>query len=358
MAAKLQVLYQHGMEKPLSPEKQTPHAAMGDDHSKNIHQIVKGLYRAIQYYAQLKDFTTAERLREKLIKIAPTATHEIFQSFEIIEKEKIAAMDLEKIKPWAELFNSFTPGEAAAFYFGLKSTLAKPNQRIFKQGECDDRLFFIESGMLKQSYFDSQDKKNVTLATLQKGDVCGAEAFFTSMPHTTSLIALENSQISFLEKKTYQHIKTGYPAIDPKLMLFCEKNQKKVQHRNIQMIERRAHERHAVTLKAALQRMDAQGRPLPPVIPATVSDISVGGMCVTVPNMGIGTAANFHQSSVRVTLSYEKHFLTYELTKEAKVVHVRMLPLGDCCLHLQFATPVDESKILEIATQTNITAYL
>lgn len=360
MAAQLQVICNDPPEDRSQPEIVKPGTGFIEKFAKgkSVDEVVKVLYNGIVRYAGLKEFLKAEQLRDKLTEVAPIAIQEIVNASEIIEKEKIAAMQFEKIKPWAELFNAFTSGEAASLYFVLKFVSVKKHQKIFKQGECDNRLFFIESGAFKLSYYDSQMKKNIVFAQLRKGDTCGAEAFFTYTPHTTTLTALEDSTISYLEKKAYQKLKSDYPAIEPKLICFCEKNQKKVQAQNPQNMERRAHQRYQISLKGLLQRIDDRGNLLPQSLTVTVLDISVGGVCLMARNMGIGDAANYHQSTVQVTISYQKHFITYDITKVATVVSVRLLPFGECSVHLEFKTPLEEAKIIEIAKYTNIPTYL
>ena len=140
-------------------------------HGKSEAEVVKAFYNGIVRYAGRRDFAKAEQLRETMIEVVPNAIAEIVKSGEIIENEKTAAMDFEKIKPWASLFNKFTPTEAIEFYYTLKTMTAKAHQRIFQQGDCDNRLYFIESGKLKLSCFDKQIKKNVVFSNLAKGDI-------------------------------------------------------------------------------------------------------------------------------------------------------------------------------------------
>lgn len=90
-------------------------------------------------------------------------------------------MDDEENRPCAELLNSLTPDEASAFLAKLHNVQVKARQRIFQQGECDSRLIFIESGHFKLSYWDNLKKKNVVFTHLSKGDICGAETFFSTL---------------------------------------------------------------------------------------------------------------------------------------------------------------------------------
>jgi CRP-like cAMP-binding protein len=359
MAATLQLIRTVSSEDPMRPKGRDDHLKIHEKslRNKKTDELAKIFFRGIKHYAGLKEFSKAEAFREKLIAIAPMAVDEIVKSAEIIEKEKIAAMDLEKIKPWAELFNSFTTGEAASFYAALKFVSVKKHQRIYKQGDCDNRLFFIESGCLKLSYYNHQLKKNVVFAHLRQGDTCGVEAFFTFSPHTSSLTAVDDSRIGFLEKNVYQKLKADYPAIESKMIAYCEKKQKQLVVQNPQDPIRRAHQRHPVCLKGILRRIDDRGD-IQHSMAVVVSDISAGGACLKVRHMGIGDAANYYQSHVQLVVSYQKHFIAYDLVKEATVVSIRLLPFDDASIHLQFKTPLDNDKLLEIARCTNIPTFL
>lgn len=325
---------------------------------KSEAEIIKAFYNGIVRYAGRKDFVRAEQLRATMMEIVPNAVAEIVKAGEIIENEKTAAMDFEKIKPWASLFNKFTPAEAVAFYYLLKTMTARTHQRVFQQGDCDNRLYFIESGKLKLSCFDKQVKKNVVVANLAKGDICGVETFFTHTTHTTTLIVTENAAFSYVEKKSYQQILVDHPGIDAKLVQFCEMHQKKLTIQTGDGLFRREHPRFQTALTGKIQRIDQKGNLLETVTPVTVADISMGGLGCTAANLGVGEAANLHQSMVQVSFSYHKYDIVHEMTKVAEVVSVRFLPFGESSIHLRFKSPIDEHRVHEIARNTGITAFL
>jgi predicted Zn finger-like uncharacterized protein len=95
---------------------------------------VKALYEAILEYSGKKKFLRAEMLREKLIEIAPMALTEIVDSEKVIADRKSAAVDKDRIKPWAELFEKFTKNEMADFYFALNDLNVPAGRPVFEQG--------------------------------------------------------------------------------------------------------------------------------------------------------------------------------------------------------------------------------
>jgi CRP-like cAMP-binding protein len=325
---------------------------------KSEAEVIKAFYNGIVRYAGRKDFVRAEQLRETMMEMVPNAIAEIVKTGEIIENEKTAAMDFEKIKPWASLFNEFTPGEAAAFYYALKTTTAKIHQRIFQQGDCDNRLYFIESGKLKLSCFDKQVKKNVVFANLTKGDICGVETFFTHTTHTTTLTVVEDAKFSYIDKKIYQKLLIDHPALDAKLIRYCETHQKKLNVENGDQLFRREHPRFQTALKGKIQRIDQKGNLSKQISSVTIADISMGGLSCMARNLGVGEAANLHRSQVQVSFSYQKYDIVHETTKVAEVVSVRFLPFGESSIHLRFKTPLEEHRVHEIASNTGVSAYL
>jgi CRP-like cAMP-binding protein len=267
-------------------------------------------------------------------------------------------MDPEKIKLWADLFNQFTNSEAAAFYFALKEFVVKPNQPVFQQGSCDNRLYLIGSGSLKLKYFDYGIRKNVQITTLRKGDVAGVESFFMLTNHTTNLIAIEESTVLYLDKGAYQKILAGNHAIESKLLKFCESKQIRFEHAKPEELARRAHQRYKADLKGYVQRFDQNGAIGEKGLEIKIIDISAGGLAYRVRNLKIGDASELHNSRIQITAFYQKYSLAYELKKTAKVVSLKFLPFGDCSVHVQFEEPMDEVKVMEIAQNTDVMAYI
>jgi len=316
------------------------------------------LLNQIVLFANQKNFAKAERLRAEMIETSPTAVREIVRSGEIIEQKKADSMDPRVIKPWADLFDQLTAREAAAFYYALKAFVAKPNQPIFQQGSCDNRLYFIQSGSLKLKYFDFNQKKNVTVTTLHKGDIAGVEPFFTFTNHTTTLMAGEESIILYLDKQAYQKILAAHHAIESKLCNFCESKKINLFQNAPAPPARRANERYKANLKGQVQRIDPKGKLLPETSDIRVVDLSTGGLCYMVNNLKVGEAANLHNSNVQITAVYQKYSLSYELKRIGKVVSLKFFPHGECSVHIQFEEHLDESTVMEIAKHTDVMAYL
>ena len=325
---------------------------------KGLKAAIKALYAGIVKYTCEKEFGKADRLRDKLVEVAPLALTEIAKADEIIEQRKIAAMDLEKITPWKDLYSIFTTSESVAFYFALKDRVVKSNQPVFEQGSCDNRLYFILSGRLKLSYFDKEKRKKVTFAILKKGDITGIETFFSFSIHTTTLVATEESKISYLDKDAFQKILTDNPTIESKLYSYCKNKKQHCHIDNQKGLGRRAHKRYETSLRGHVQKIDKAGKPQKEISRMTIADISAGGLCYNTTNLKIGDAADLHKSDILITASYNKGTENKEFQRLARVVSVKFHPNGECCVHVQFKEQLSERKIFEIAQYTDVTAFV
>jgi len=310
---------------------------------------IQALYSGIVRYARLKKFTLAERLKEKMIEIAPKAFTEIVRASEIIQQGKVAGMDQNRMLPFADLYKKFTTSESTAFYYALKDFTAKSNEPVFEQGKFDDRLYFIRSGRLILSYYDSENRQNIDFAILQKGDIAGVDTFFKLTNHTTTLTPIENSNISFLEKSVYDVV-NEYPAFGTKLTQFCESHKKTCRIDSSRRRARRIHKRYPTSLKAALvENINIQGKLIQKVSNVTIVDISSGGLCYIIQNMKADEARLIHKKHILISASYQTGPTISEFKKLAKVISVNFHPFGDCSVHVQFRKPIKEEKVIAIA---------
>jgi CRP-like cAMP-binding protein len=278
-------------------------------------------------------------------------------SSKMIDKKKKTNMNEKKSKPWTVWLNSLTSKDASAFSVKLKKVQVKARQRIFQQGECDNRLIFIESGKLKLSYWDSLNKKNICFSELSSGEVCGAETFFSHSPHTGTLAAMEDSVIRCLYKEDFQKLLSQHPAIENNLKEFCEKYQKKIAFSDSEKLARREHHRYPVSLKGQIQLIDPGGKKSSRALPVIVSDISIGGVCCITKKLEVNEAANFYQSQVKIGISYQINSLPHDIEKLAKVVAVRFHPSGESTIHLQYKVHMTEKEVIKLVEQKNIYTY-
>jgi CRP-like cAMP-binding protein len=333
--------------------------ALGNSFNKDREEaVVTTLFNGIAKYAKQKNFSQAERLRDKLIEIAPMALSEITRSAEIIEEEKIFAMDAGKIELWKDLFKRFTKSEAAAFYFALNDITAKAGEPVIEQGTFDDRLFFINSGRVMLSYYNFEKGKSLDFAILKTGEIAGVESFFTFSNSNFTLTPMMDSKISILEKKIYEKLLVENPDIESKLKDYCEERRKGSRLESIRRHARRAHKRYPISLAGKVQKVSKDGKLMGTIMSMMVSDISAGGICYILENIKLNEASQLHKSWLLVHVTYQKGFVLEDVKKLAKVVSVQFHPFGECSIHVRFKDPLDEKKVLEISQYGGVVAHI
>jgi predicted Zn finger-like uncharacterized protein len=337
--------------KGVSAETRTPEEIVAEKYiqEKNENAVIKVLTDGIMKYAVQKKFREAERLREQLIRIAPMALSEIMQTEDVIEREKLAAMDSKKMKPWADLYAELSKSEAAAFYFALVDVGAKAGIPVFEQGKFDDRLYFIRSGRLSLSYFDNETGKNINYATLQQGDIAGVEAFFTFSSHGSTLTPIEDAEISFLGKESYEKLIAENPIIESKLCNYGIIKKKTCNLAGKTGSARRAYKRYRTLLDGSVRMMDKDGKLTDQVTKVNIVDISGGGLCYLVKNMKHNEAAQLHKSWIHIDISCKKAPMIPDVRRTARVVSVQFHPFGECSIHVRFDKPIEIRAVIEMA---------
>ena len=230
------------------------------------------LFELITQNAKAKNFSKAEALREKLFEVDSMAVNVIVKSGEIIEAEKIAAVDPVHRNTWARLYQELTKEESIALYYEMKTATFEAQQIVFRQGEMNSNLYFIYSGRLNMFYH--KGKHGILLKTLGHGDIAGEDTFFSRSNCTTSLMANSPVKLNYLEKSVLQKWQSDASNLMNKLQDYCLKLEPVKDLLQKKELERRAHKRYAISGTAAIQITD---KPEGKVYKAELSDISASG---------------------------------------------------------------------------------
>jgi len=311
--------------------------------------VVRVLCDGISGYCGEKRFDEAEKLRDLLIDTVPMALTEIIDTGELIETEKSRAMDPENIKPWADLYSNLTLSEAPAFYFALTDLTVMPGEKVFEQGAYGNRLYFVQSGRLNLCYFDQDLQRDVIHRTIQRGDVAGTDSFFNFTNFSETLTAERESNLRVLDKKRYEKLLMGNPALESKLCNFCEEIKKVCSINSGKRMVRRVHKRYRVSHPGSVQRIDAEGNTTGPITKMLLADISVGGLCYILPHLKRHDGAHLLGSMLKIDFTYPKEGFREDVTLTGKVVSVRFHPFGECSVHVRFDKGVEHTCVIEIA---------
>jgi hypothetical protein len=241
-----------------------------------IEDAVELLFDLILKHARKKDFSKAEVLRERLFEIDPMSLTEIIKSGEIIEEQKSESIDQDHLDVWSHMYDTLTTEEAHTLYLSLKNGTYDTDEFIFRQGELNPSLYFINHGRLKMSY--TLGDREILLKTLDPGTVAGDDTFFSITVCTTSLTTLSPVKVSFLEKELFEKWQNDFPSLASKLKDYCHKLERVRDLIKKEGMDRRIHERIRTSGPLIFQILSPGGKAIGKAYKGDISDISAGGL--------------------------------------------------------------------------------
>ncbi len=311
----------------------------------------KLLLETITKFAKEKNFTKADELREKLYEVAPMALKEIVRSGEIIETEKSRILDKNYLEIWARLFNTLTTDETNTLYFAMKTKAFKAGQPVFEQSQLDSRMYFIKKGRFQMVYHDRFGLQEAVLKELTPGDIANDEAFFSFTVCTTSLIAVTDAEVFFLEKNILTEWEKKHPGIENKLREFShlfEKVGDLIQKSGLQL---RGHKRVKISRNAIVQPLDNSGKPLKSPYKVSLFDISAGGVSYGFKLNKKEDASHLLDSWINIQTVYQNPTGKHKINRNGKIVAVHLQPFGESSVHVQFEELLAEQIIIDIGRE-------
>ena len=256
-----------------SPEEQAVRTLLVRGEKKAAVEQVMGL---IERAARQRNFMQAQKLREWLVEIDSTALSQILRATEIIDHEKVAAIDKGHLEIWSELYDILHTDEFSALFYSLKHKKYHNGEIIVHQGTVQETLFFINSGEVKVYFADKGNE--VLVKTMGKGQIFGAEAFFEASVSTISVAAIGTAEISILKLDSLQQWRRDSPGLEAKLYNFCQKFQTVEDFIKLSESDRRLYQRYRISGRVIATLVDARGRSLGTDFKVDLADISEGGL--------------------------------------------------------------------------------
>ena len=311
----------------------------------------KLLLETITKFAKMKNFTKAEELREKLYEVAPMALNEIVRSGEVIEKEKSSILDKNYLETWSRLIDTLTTDETNIIYFAMKTKAFKAGQPVFEQGEIDSNMYFIKNGRFQMVFYDRFGLQEAVLKELKPGDIANDEAFFSFTVCTTSLVAVTNAEVFFLEKNILTDWEKTQPSIENKLRTFShlfEKVGDLIQKSGLQL---RGHKRVKISRNALVQPLDKSGKPIRSPHKVSLFDISSGGVSYGFKLNKKEDASQLLDSWINIQTVYENQTGKHKINCNGKIVAVHLQPFGESSVHVQFEELLAQQIIVDIGRE-------
>ncbi|MDK9707451.1 MAG: cyclic nucleotide-binding domain-containing protein [Desulforhopalus sp.] len=305
------------------------------------------LVQLIEKSARARNFFQAESLREWLVEIDPNAFGSIIQAAEIIDREKMAAIDKSHLEIWSALYECLTSEEFSAVYYGQKHTKYQGEEIIVSQGSLQTSLFFINSGKVKL-YFEDKGKE-VLVKTMGSGEIFGAGAFFEASIWTISVACVSPSDISVLKLDKLQEWSEEFPGLESKLHDFCRKFEKIDEFIKKSSRDRRNQERFALAGRASTTLLDTSGQSIGVSAMAELADISIGGLSYTVRISKKENARLLLGRKVQVKLpAGEKSGEFVQIIGDILAVRSTYAVENDYSVHVRFDSKLKDRKVQEI----------
>jgi CRP-like cAMP-binding protein len=242
----------------------------------NKEGAVNLIFDLIVKCAEEKKFEEAELLRKKLFEVDPLALSEIIRSAEIIEEKRAESIDQSHRKIWKNLYAALRNDEANALYYAMKERVYDVNEIVFKQGEQNSNLYFINQGQLKMIYH--QAEREIFLRYLKAGEIAGQDTFFHNTVCTTSLVTLSRAQATYIEKETLHKWQTECPSLEEALDNYFFKFRSVEELLKSKNLDRRRQKRVKIQGAIQIQLIDEAGKLLGNPIKGELVDVSRGGL--------------------------------------------------------------------------------
>jgi CRP-like cAMP-binding protein len=308
----------------------------------NKEQAVELLFDLIARCAQAHEFAKAESLREKLFEVDPMALDEIVKSAEIIENAKLSAINEAHMETWSHLYKHLTKEESISLYYGMQSAVYEPEQIIFRQGELNPNLYFINAGQAKLFYH--QEKHAILLKSLGPGDLTGEDTFFTNSTCTTSAMTHSTVKLNFVDKTVLQNWQANAPNLANKLQDYCTGLEPIKDLLQKKELERRTHPRYAIAGSASVKILDQQDSK---AFKADLSDISASGVSF-IMNTSPTAAESLLGSRLTLKCTLRGSFPEIRIDQEGRIVGVHAQLFNEYFINVKWEKRLGDGLIDKI----------
>lgn len=315
------------------------------------------LVQLIGKSARSRNFMQAESLREWLIDIDPTDYSQIIQVAEIIDREKVGAIDKGHLEIWSGLYESLTTEEFAAVYHAQRHKKYLEGEVVVSQGAMQSALFFINSGKVKLFFEDMG--QTVLVKTLGQGEIFGAGVFFDASVWTISVASVGISEISSLRRDRLQDWSEEFPYLEVKMRNFCSKFELIDEFIRKSSRDRRAQERFKIFGRVDTTLLDNRGLNLGVSAKVKLYDISIGGLAYQVRISSKDNARLMLGRKVQVKLpAGERPGESISVVGDILAVRSTLAFESEYSVHVRFDAVLDKDRLQEILRAANREALM
>ena len=307
-------------------------------------EAIQCLLQLVQAYSKKKQFRKAEALRDRLYQIDPMAIREIVNAGDIIEQEKSASLDKGHLERWTDLYSRLTGEERNELYFQLHPISFQPDQALFRTGQENTHLFFLEQGEVK--LLCRGNGEETYLKTCLAGDILGGETCFRIAARSTySAISRTDVQASLLHQDALERWKQELPNLRTELYEYCFRDNEIAELLTAKSADRRSENRLQIQGRLMVQVLTESGKPLSRPFASEVLNISSGGLAFSIK---AGKSETVHmllsrRIALKTDLPTQKDWR--EIKKAGRIVAVWAHAFNEHSLHVQFEKPLPQDLL-------------
>lgn len=247
----------------------------------------KMLVELIARSVSVQRFKEAERLREWLIEIAPSALNDIIRTAETIEEAKRQNISSDFLQVWSELYDDLSTEEFNALYYSMEHRTFSEEEPLVRQGDMYPALFFVNQGKIKLSYDDKGTE--ILINVVEQKQIFGTDTFFDASVWTASATALSRAEVSILPLGNSRKWGDEHPALESKLHDFTKNYCALASDLKESKKSRREHRRNPAEGSVLGSLLDKNGREEGVQMKGEFADLSRGGLSFL---MRISTKSN------------------------------------------------------------------
>jgi phosphatidylglycerophosphatase A len=245
-----------------------------------VEQASELLFLKSIEYAREKDFEVAERLRDRLFEVNSGAIDKVLEADKIITIERQSRIPVSHLELWKDLKNTLGEQALEDLYDAVEIETYEAGELIAKEGERDDRLYFINTGEI--SLHCSTGQSDTFLKRFRAGSVLGLEQFFAVSVWTATVKAATSVELYVLCRDSLGELEKKCPGIEKKLHTYCQGAVHVPDLLKISGVDRRNSVRYRMSAKIKIQIFDAYGKAGQRPFVSLLQDISQGGFCFTI----------------------------------------------------------------------------
>ncbi len=242
----------------------------------DIDRARKVLVELIARSASIQRFDEAERLREWLIEIAPSALNDIIRTAETIEEAKRENISSDFLQVWSGLYDNLSTEEFNALYYSMEHRTFFEEEQLVNQGDMYPALFFVNQGKIKL-FYDDRDTE-ILINVVEQGQIFGTDTFFDASLWTASAIALVRAEVSILPLDNTRKWSREHPALESKLHDLSQNFSTLASQLEESKKSRREHRRNPAEGTVLASLLDKNGREEGVQMKGEFADLSRGGL--------------------------------------------------------------------------------